>query len=471
MKKITLLLLLIANFCLAQNPTKNAGGFATITGTQTIAPSAIIEARSTTKGVLLSPMTSTQMNAIASPANGLQVTNTSDGNKPYYFDGTSWRPVVGTTETLAQTLAEDNKTNDIPIVSNDGKSSVYIADDYVQIRNQSGGDKRLTIEEDNYSFLSNTRYQFDGVGINMSTATDGLGLPRISTVAMNAIIAPSEGMLVRNTTEGKIYQFNGTVWEPLGSDGTVTSVAVSTANGFAGSSSGGADPSLTISTTATGVLKGNGTAISAATAETDYTTPTGAGALTNKTMSGVTNTFTNIPQSAVTNLTTDLANKQDKGNYRKLVAVDAGNTTHTGTISESIVSYLTIDPNSLDAICDLFFSYDYVKSTGNAATIKVYTNTANNLTGATFFASYNAGSWRNAGFFRKMLLRGTNLDTQASTVSLLNNYITDILFAPSNVITLNPAVTNYILVTVTLSNTGDVFTTKRTTLEKLNLIP
>lgn len=47
--------------------------------------------------------------------------------------------------------------------------------------------------------------------------------------------------------------------------GTVTAVSVASANGFAGSSSGGATPQLTLSTTATGLLQGNGTAISGIT--------------------------------------------------------------------------------------------------------------------------------------------------------------------------------------------------------------
>jgi len=55
--------------------------------------------------------------------------------------------------------------------------------------------------------------------------------------------------------------------------GTVTSLSVVSANGFAGTSSGGATPALTLTTTITGLLKGNGTAISAATAGTDYLVP------------------------------------------------------------------------------------------------------------------------------------------------------------------------------------------------------
>ena len=50
----------------------------------------------------------------------------------------------------------------------------------------------------------------------------------------------------------------------------VTSLTVASANGFAGSFTSGATPALTVSTSITGLLKGNGTAISAAVANTDY---------------------------------------------------------------------------------------------------------------------------------------------------------------------------------------------------------
>lgn len=54
--------------------------------------------------------------------------------------------------------------------------------------------------------------------------------------------------------------------------GTVTSVSVVTANGFAGSvANATTTPAITLTTSVTGIIKGNGTAISAATAGTDYT--------------------------------------------------------------------------------------------------------------------------------------------------------------------------------------------------------
>lgn len=57
---------------------------------------------------------------------------------------------------------------------------------------------------------------------------------------------------------------------PSGS-GSVTSVSVVTANGFAGTvATATTTPAITLTTSVTGILKGNGTAISAASAGTDY---------------------------------------------------------------------------------------------------------------------------------------------------------------------------------------------------------
>jgi hypothetical protein len=58
-----------------------------------------------------------------------------------------------------------------------------------------------------------------------------------------------------------------------GGSGTVTSVSIVSANGFAGTvASPTTTPAITMETSITGVLKGNGTAIEAAVAGTDYST-------------------------------------------------------------------------------------------------------------------------------------------------------------------------------------------------------
>jgi hypothetical protein len=77
------------------------------------------------------------------------------------------------------------------------------------------------------------------------------------------------------TNRGALSAADWTTFNNKGS-GTVTAVSVASANGFAGTSSGGATPALTLTTSITGVLKGNATAISAATAGTDYSAGTSA---------------------------------------------------------------------------------------------------------------------------------------------------------------------------------------------------
>lgn len=98
-----------------------------------------------------------------------------------------------------------------------------------------------------------------------------------STTAAAQPIAANliSGELAINITDGKLYYKDntGTVQLLTSKDitaGAVTAISVTTANGLSGTSSGGTTPALTLGTTVTGVLKGNGTAISAAVSGTDY---------------------------------------------------------------------------------------------------------------------------------------------------------------------------------------------------------
>jgi hypothetical protein len=84
---------------------------------------------------------------------------------------------------------------------------------------------------------------------------------------------PAISMAAANgSTNGYLTSTDWTTFNNKGS-GTVTAVSVVSANGLAGTSSGGATPALTLSTSITGILKGNGTAISAAVVNTDYFAP------------------------------------------------------------------------------------------------------------------------------------------------------------------------------------------------------
>lgn len=119
--------------------------------------------------------------------------------------------------------------------------------------------------------------------IGLTTHVSGI-LP-IANGGTNGTSTPTAGAVPYGT--GTAYGFTaaGTAGQVLTSagagvptwttptTGTVTSLSVVSTNGFAGTSSGGATPALTLTTTITGLLKGNGTAISAATAGTDYLVP------------------------------------------------------------------------------------------------------------------------------------------------------------------------------------------------------
>ena len=84
--------------------------------------------------------------------------------------------------------------------------------------------------------------------------------------------ADTTDFIVAPTVSNTYLEWSGTAFQwtanPLG---TVTSVSVVSANGLAGTvATATTTPAITLSTTVTGLLKGNGTAISAASSGTDY---------------------------------------------------------------------------------------------------------------------------------------------------------------------------------------------------------
>jgi len=85
-----------------------------------------------------------------------------------------------------------------------------------------------------------------------------------------------------NVTVGSGLSFSGGTLSSTGGSGSgsVTSVSVSSANGFAGSViNATTTPAITLSTTASGILKGSGGALVAATSGTDYAPPTSGSTL------------------------------------------------------------------------------------------------------------------------------------------------------------------------------------------------
>jgi hypothetical protein len=87
---------------------------------------------------------------------------------------------------------------------------------------------------------------------------------------------PISGISATGTPSSSTFLRGDGAWAAP-SGGTVTTLSVVSANGFAGTvANATTTPAITLTTSITGVLKGNGTAISAATSGTDYSAGTSA---------------------------------------------------------------------------------------------------------------------------------------------------------------------------------------------------
>lgn len=118
-----------------------------------------------------------------------------------------------------------------------------------------------------------------------------------------------------------------------GGAGTVTSVTGATANGFAVTT--GANPTttpvVTVSTTVTGILLGNGTSVSAATPGTDYVTASSTNTFTNKTYdtAGAGNSFSINGLAATANTGTGLVVRATSPTLTTAVLGSSTATTQT----------------------------------------------------------------------------------------------------------------------------------------------
>ena len=177
---------------------------------------------------------------------------------------------------------------------------------------------------------------------------------------------------------------SGTTSGGGGGSGTVTSVSVATANGFAGTvANPTTTPAITLSTTITGLLKGNGTAISAAVAGTDYLTPTGSGAA----LTGVVYSITADDASIVVNTASGNANIETGTldaiataqppvaavpfNAQKITGLANGSAATDGAafgqipvvvVSAYTLSTITADPNP--GVKGTYYRFNYA-ATGN----------------------------------------------------------------------------------------------------------
>jgi hypothetical protein len=154
---------------------------------------------------------------------------------------------------------------------------------------------------------------------------------------------------------------------------------------------------------------------------------------------------------------------------RRLITNGSGSVT--GTLTETILTSLTIPANTLDSKCFVWSTMDYFKPSAGNCTLRLYINNANTLTGATLIGFVVSGSNRNASFNRKLYLNGTTLDFLTSNVAgtQVNNEFIEALFGASTTLTVNPAADIFFIYTTQNDAVGTVATAKLGTVQKMKL--
>ena len=181
------------------------------------------------------------------------------------------------------------------------------------------------------------------VYINNGTAVVQVGAGNLTGLGDVVITTP---------TNGQSLTFNGTNWinQAGAGSGTVTSVSVVSANGFAGTvATATSTPAITLTTSITGLIKGNGTALSSATSGTDYSYGTSAlatGIVKSTTTTGAL-TIAVAGDFPTLNQNTTGSSASCTGN--SATATTAGNVTGTVAISNGGTGAITA-PLALTAL-------------------------------------------------------------------------------------------------------------------------
>ena len=257
-------------------------GTGTVTSVGLSLPSIIAVSGSpvTTSGTLTGTLTTQAVNSIfAGPSSGAAATPTFRSLTTADIPALSYVSSVGATAPITST---GGLTPTIAVTS----SALTKTDDTNVTVTLGGSPTTALLAATSLTLGWSGQLAVGRGGTGLSAGTSG-GIPYFSstsTIASSALLtqygivygggagaapvataAGTTGQVLTATTGG------APTWANPATSGTVTSVSVVSANGFAGTvATATTTPAITISTSITGLLKGNGTAISAATVNVDY---------------------------------------------------------------------------------------------------------------------------------------------------------------------------------------------------------